>query len=106
MILLQHKDLETYIRTEAVQSTIKTLEEQHIAILIGKPGDGKTTTAYQVMHEISNKPEAENVDCLKNIKQKRAVIIQSPDEWQKYIDPNEEVIVYFDDCFGSTNFNR
>lgn len=106
VILLQHKDLETYIRTEAVQSTIKTLEEQHIAILIGKPGDGKTTTAYQVMHEISNKPEAQNVDCLKNIKQKRAVIIQSPDEWQKYIDPNEEVIVYFDDCFGSTNFNR
>lgn len=105
VILLQHRDSKTYVRTEAVNITMKTLEEQHIAILIGKPGDGKTTTAYQVMYEISNKPETQNLDCLKTIKQKRAVIIQSPDEWQKYIDPLEEFIVYFDDCFGSTNFN-
>lgn len=46
MILLQHRDSETYVRTEAVNMTIKTLEEQHIAILIGRSGDGKTTTAY------------------------------------------------------------
>lgn len=84
---------------------MKTLNEQHIAILIGKPGDGKTTTTYQVMYEISHKPAAQKVDCLENIKQKRAVLIQSPDEWQK-LDPTEELIVYFDDCFGSTNFNR
>lgn len=84
--------------------TLKTLEEEHIAILIGKPGDGKTTTAYQVMYEISNNHAAQNVDYLKNIKQKLAVMIQSPDEW-RYIDPDEELIVYIDDCFGSSNFD-
>lgn len=105
VILRQHRDSETYIRTEAVNLTLKTLEEEHIAILIGNPGDGKTTTAYQVMYEVSNNHAAQNVDYLKNYKQKLAVMIQSPDEWQRYIDPDEELIVYIDDCFGSTYFD-
>lgn len=105
MILRQQRDSETYIRTEAVNLTLKTLEEEHIAILIGRPGDGKTTTAYQVMYEVSNNHAAQNVDYLKNNKQKLALMIQSPDEWQRYIDPDEELIVYIDDCFGSINFD-
>lgn len=105
MILRQQRDSETYIRTEAVKLTLKTLKEEHIAILIGKPGDGKTTTAYQVMYAISNNHAAQNVDYLKNIKQKLAIMIQSPDELQRYIDLDEELIVYIDDCFGSTNFD-
>lgn len=32
-------------------------------------------------------------------------MIQSLDEWQRYIDFDEELIVYIDDCFGLIYFD-
>ncbi|XP_062582697.1 uncharacterized protein LOC134244451 [Saccostrea cucullata] len=52
-VLEEHCSLKTYVRTASVQATIDMLQKNHIAILTGKSGTGKTTTAYQVLLELS-----------------------------------------------------
>ena len=98
----EHTECKTYFRTTAVDSIIKKLEEGNIAILSGKQGDGKTTLAYQVMCELSR--ESSKID--KRTTGKKPILISNADQWLKYINPEDDVIVYIDDFVGSTNFTK
>ncbi|XP_062593500.1 uncharacterized protein LOC134254978 [Saccostrea cucullata] len=95
LAVLRNKDLnKVNIRTSGVQNTVEKLRKSHIAILTGKAGTGKTTTAYQVMREMSD-PLLEFPFT--------PVFIKSPEQWDKVINPAYRYIVYLDDIFGSTN---
>ncbi|XP_062582726.1 uncharacterized protein LOC134244475 [Saccostrea cucullata] len=84
------------VRISGVQTTIDKLRANHIAILTGKAGAGKTTTVYQVMCEMSNPSLSSTYT---------PVLIKSPEQWDKVINPTHQYLVYLDDVFGSSNLD-
>jgi hypothetical protein len=85
-----------YTKTSAVGATIEKLKEDHIAILTGKGGTGKTTTAYQVLCEMSDESsESPYIP----------VLVKYPEEWNKAINPKYRYVVYIDDFLGYTNLD-
>ncbi|XP_048749692.2 uncharacterized protein LOC125661662 isoform X2 [Ostrea edulis] len=95
-VLLAHKSRPVYTKTSAVDVTIEKLKDDHIAILTGKGGTGKTTTAYQVMCEMSG-------DSLES--PYIPVLVKYPEEWNKAINPKHRYVVYIDDFLGYTNLD-
>ncbi|XP_062607980.1 E3 ubiquitin-protein ligase DZIP3-like [Saccostrea cucullata] len=95
-ILQTHKSRNVYIRTSAVKRIIEKLKEKKILVLTGRAGCGKTTTAYQVMLELSEESSEPPYT---------PVLIDSPDEWNKVINRNQRSIVFLDDFIGSTNLD-
>ncbi|XP_062597969.1 uncharacterized protein LOC134259398 [Saccostrea cucullata] len=96
-VLKAHKLQKVIARTSAVQNTIDKLRNNHLAILTGKEGTGKTTTAYQVLWEMSN-PSFDS-PCT-------PVLIISPEQWDKVIKPSFQYIVYLDDVFASETLDK
>ncbi|XP_062619977.1 uncharacterized protein LOC134281557 [Saccostrea cucullata] len=94
-VLMAHRQ-KVIIRTTGVQTTINKLRESHIVILTGKGGTGKTTTAYQIMCEMSD-PSLESPYT--------PVLIKYPNQWDKIINSSYRYIVYLDDIFGLTNLD-
>ncbi|XP_048749730.2 uncharacterized protein LOC125661677 isoform X2 [Ostrea edulis] len=95
-VLNEQKSSEVYVRTSAVQATINKLQDDHIAILTGKGGTGKTTTAYQVMCELSDESSESPY---------KPVLINFPEQWEKVVNPNDRYIAYLDDFIGATNLD-
>ncbi|XP_062589885.1 uncharacterized protein LOC134251480 [Saccostrea cucullata] len=96
-VLEAHKLQKVNKRTSGVQNTIEKLKESHIAILTGRAGSGKTTTAYQVMCEMSD-PSIESPYT--------PVLIKLPEQWVKVINPNYRYLVFLDDVIGLTNLDK
>lgn len=84
-----------YFRTSSVQAAIAKLKEHGMVILSGKCGEGKSTTAYQVMHEISKETESS----------RNPIIITEPGQWYKVINPQDCFVIYLEDIVGSTNLD-
>ncbi|XP_062568516.1 uncharacterized protein LOC134230702 [Saccostrea cucullata] len=98
-VLLKHKDMREYTKTSALTATLEKLKRSHIVILIGKGGEGKTTTARQVM-------------CIKSPRASESayipVFIESPEEWKTVINQDHadgRYIIFLDDFLGSTNLD-
>ncbi|XP_062610418.1 uncharacterized protein LOC134272183 [Saccostrea cucullata] len=105
-ILKEHTSSKVYVRTTAVDATIDTLKRRSIAILTGKHGVGKSTIAYQVLLEPSREIDTEEEGDPINKTKRKPLIINTPDQWLRAVNPNNCLIVYLQDFLGSTNLDN
>ncbi|XP_062578681.1 E3 ubiquitin-protein ligase DZIP3-like, partial [Saccostrea cucullata] len=92
-ILQAKRSNSVYVRISVVERIIEKLKEHRFLILTGKAGSGKTTTAYHVMCELSSESYT-------------PVLLSSPEEWNKVINPFQQYFVFLDDFIGSKNFDE
>lgn len=84
------RKLEIYVETDALSRAVTILEEQHVLIVSGEPGIGKSTLADMIM-----------LDHLANGFQP-AVIRSSLSEGRRLAASGRPTIFYFDDFLGQT----
>jgi len=73
---------------------MKSITTLNIVIIKGSQGEGKTTTALQVMKIIRD-----------GKRKKQPILIYHPHQWHQAININDQVIVLIDDMFGKYKFN-
>jgi ankyrin repeat protein len=78
-----------YVETTAYQKAMSILRDKHMVILIGHPGEGKTTMAARLALNVSHSPR----NCLKLV---------TPSDWRK-IDLSLKLFdtIIIDDIFGA-----
>ena len=90
-----------YVLPEEYDEIRKMLDDRNVIVILGDPGIGKTYTAIHLLHEYYKKGYKPRwffgLD-----KNEREIQAQ---ELQKY-DPSENEIVYFEDPFGHTKFEK
>lgn len=96
-------DSKYYVQTEKLNEAYDILESKHIAILVGNPGVGKTTTCQMLGSLFSNRKDSSFL-----------IIERSIDEVQKVIDyfnlnfrgqENRKLVIVFDDFLGRNNLD-
>ena len=90
-----------YVLPDEYDEIRQLLDEKNVVVILGDPGIGKTYTAVHLLHEYYKKGYKPRwffgLD-----KDEREIQAQ---ELQKY-EPDENEIVYFEDPFGHTKFER
>lgn len=81
-----------FVETRALRGVVERLQKYGIAILIGKFGDGKTATSFEVMRRVSAEED------------KIPIQIQSGSTWQAAINIKSKHIVLIEDIFGKGCF--
>ena len=62
-------------------------------IVKGNPGDGKTTLSVFIMNHLIEKG-------------KIPIQIRSPSDWDEFISPNENLLVFIDNIFGEISVSQ
>nr|XP_022303014.1 uncharacterized protein LOC111110716 isoform X2 [Crassostrea virginica] len=82
-----------FVETKASSSVMEHLCEFGYVIVKGNPGDGKTTLSVFIMKLLKEKG-------------KIPLQIRSPSDWDEFISPNENLLVFIDNIFGEISVSQ
>ncbi|KAK3586425.1 hypothetical protein CHS0354_017067 [Potamilus streckersoni] len=82
--------MKNFTKTQAFHQAVDILRNKGVLILSGGPGEGKTTTAANILLHTST-PE-------------KCLVVRSPDEF-KHVDPLSFDVIFIDNMFGEINVN-
>lgn len=86
--------LPRYVRTDAFLRAHEKLREEHVCLISGRPGIGKTTLAQMLVADAA-KEGFEPIEISSDV-----------DEAWRVLDPNEKQIFYYDDFLGTTTLGE
>ncbi|XP_076078889.1 uncharacterized protein LOC143048910 [Mytilus galloprovincialis] len=82
-----------FVETKGYKEIRKLLNEKHSIVIKGNPGDGKTALAIHAMFELIQKGN-------------RPLQIHSYKEFDKYVSPNQNLIIFIDNLFGEFSVSK
>ena len=97
---------ELYIEPEEYQQIVEVLENKKIVFITGTPGYGKTYTAVRIMWEFYNKGYEPRWIKGGSPEQREKVRERMSEIERELEDMGEKTIVYFEDPFGFTEYER
>ena len=78
-----------FTETRAYRAVLEKLSEHHLVVILGRPGDGKTTLGLHALYDLQNK-------------EKCIVLMPHPPhlDFLPYLKEGEKVSIFLDDLFG------
>ena len=93
---LWKKKEKLFVKTNAFKEAVDILDDRNWVVIIGNPGDGKSTIAHKLLLDHKKKSFT-------------PIVVTSPHDWKKLVvgkgEHVEKQIVLIDDMFGISNIN-
>ncbi|XP_069118589.1 uncharacterized protein [Argopecten irradians] len=85
-------------RSRAEQAVVQCLKNYNMVFITGVTGEGKTTLAAKIMKDLRDGKLDET------FAPKTPVRVFIPEDWTKVVDNEEDIVVFVDDVFGTSNY--
>lgn len=91
---MEYSRIEPYfVETRAFSNVMKNLQTLGYVVVKGNPGDGKTTISVYMIKRLMEKG-------------KIPIQIRTPSDWDEFVSPNENLVIFIDNIFGELSLSQ